>query len=212
MRHFKADDVSQEIQQLKAKLKVARGEIRELKQYIQEQEDIFPLRMFEHIEAITHHQSLLLNPYPVKIKTSDKGNKGVFECSVRNVICIVSLGRLKRIYLRKKVVDIEGRTAPKNLIIINRNNLKVDQLLQQLDSSSFHLVQVSKGLIVNTAYYAPLSGKLELQLKDVKFPNIASFKISNDNLKVFIEKRTDLYKIASLHRMFVRYINEGKPL
>jgi hypothetical protein len=192
---------------LEADLKAARKKVRELKKYIQEQEDNFHLRMFEHIEAITHDYSLLLNPYPVKIKTSDKGNTGVFEFKITDVICVVSDERPKLIYLRKKAVDIKGVKPAAEIVIVNRNEFKIEGLQREIDGRGMHLVQVERGLLVNAMYYKHEPGKLELLLKDKPRPDITSFNIGKDYMQTYIQKRKDLAEIVSLHKMFVRYIS-----
>jgi len=191
---------------LEADLKTARKKVRELKKYIQEQEDNFHLRMFEHIEAITHDYSLLLNPYPVKIKTSDKGNTGVFEFKITDVICVISDERIKTVHLRRKSIDIKGVKKASDNIIVNRNKLTIEQFRLELDSRGFHLVQVDRGLLVNAMFYKIEPGKLELLLKDKTRPEIASFEIGKDYMQTYIQKRKDLFEIVSLHKMYLRYI------
>jgi len=191
---------------LEADLKTARKKVRELKKYIQEQEDNFHLRMFEHIEAITHDYSLLLNPYPVKIKTSDKGNTGVFEFKITDVICVISDDRIKTVHLRRKSIDIKGVKKASDNIIVNRNKLTIEQFRLELDSRGFHLVQVDRGLLVNAMFYKIEPGKLELLLKDKTRPEIASFEIGKDYMQTYIQKRKDLFEIVSLHKMYLRYI------
>lgn len=210
MRH-KSTSSKNGIEELEAKLKAAHKKIRELKTYIKEQEANFHLSMFEGIEAITHNYSVLLDPYPVKIRTSDKGNSGVYELKVTDVVCVVSNDRVKKIYLRKKVADIEGRASATSLVSVNRNNLTIQQMRQELDSIGYHLIQVGRGVLVNTMYYKNQNLKLELALKDVSNTDILSFKISKDYLRIFTEKQKDLKEIVLLHKTFVRYItaNEG---
>ena len=206
MSKQKPKSVNAYTKKLEADLKTARKKVRELKKYIQEQEDNFYLHMFEHIEAIKHDYSLLLNPYPVKIRTSDKGNTGVFEFKITDVICVVSDERIKTIHLRRKSIDIKGVKKASDNIIVNRNKLTIEQFRLELDSRGFHLVQVDRGLLVNAMYYKHKPGKLELLLKDKPRPDITSLSIGKDYMKTYIQKRKDLFEIASLHKMFVRYI------
>lgn len=204
------NNLEAENEKLKAQLNKAKRDNRQLKKYIQEQEDQFPLRVFEYIENITHDYSILLHPYPVNIKASDKGNMGVFEFKVTDVICVEADDRLKKIYLRRKIADIEGRTMPQSLITVNRNKLTIEQLRQEIDSRSYHLVQVGRGLLVNTMYYKPKLSGVELTLQNITHADIANFNIAEEYLKVFVQKRNELVKIVSLHKSLVRYINTSK--
>ena len=206
MSKQKPKSVNAYTKKLEADLKTARKKVRELKKYIQEQEDNFYLHMFEYIEAIKHDYSLLLNPYPVKIRTSDKGNTGVFEFKITDVICVVSDERIKTIHLRRKSIDIKGVKKASDNIIVNRNKLTIEQFRLELDSRGFHLVQVDRGLLVNAMFYKPEPGKLELLLKDKPRPDITSFNIGKDYIQTYIQKRKDLFEIVSLHKMFLRYI------
>jgi hypothetical protein len=195
-----------ENERLKVQLKKSKEKNLQLKRYIQEQEDQFYVKMFDFIQNINHQNSILLHPYPIKIKASDKGNAGVFEINIKDVLCVVSDTRLKQIHLRRKVADIEGRTLPKSVISVNRNKLTIEQLQKEMDSIGYHLVQIGRGILINTMYYKPILDGAELTLQDIKNPHILTFKIGKDYLKEFIQKREDLRQIVSLHKRFVSYI------
>ena len=200
------ETLKKEIEKLRFELKQVKEENSLLKEHIREREQQFFLDMYVYIEAIIHEYSRILNPTPVKIKASSNGKGELFEVSIKDVICIVSQGRKKHIYLDRPIENyLIGDCRETNVIIVNRD-LTLDGLRTELDSLGYHLTQVDKGTVVNTKYYKLTQKGLELQLKKQPHKGLSKFSIVDIYRREYAEKKRTIDEIVSLHKLFVRYI------
>ncbi len=128
---------------------------------IQYLNETFEVRFFEAIDAIRKEYYTFLNPKPERISISKTEQ---YDIRLMNILWIESDGRLKKIYLKRKIANTEGKHLT-DRITINDDNVTYKTLLPLLDKLGNHLVQVHRTYAVNVAYFTLEHKILDLKLK-----------------------------------------------
>lgn len=106
-----------------------------------------------YYEAMTQNYNLFLRPPPVPLQVQIKGKKTLFNVDVKKIICIISQGKLKTIYLTEKIKSIEGYGQNTNKIILSTDKPNMEELCALLDSIKLNLLLIKRGTIVNYNFY-----------------------------------------------------------
>jgi len=200
------ENLKAENEKIKNELVLAKKIIVRQGDIINHLENDFAIRLYTAIEQITTDYSTHLNPEPVKIKTSDLGNQEEFLIKVSDIICILSDGRMKHIYLKSKIENKKGRYRETELITVNDNDMGLEALRHHLDSISYHLIQVRRNAVVNLKYYSLNKETLQVTSEELAKRNLPRLKITKAYKEDFIERKLMLNKIISLQEKLVRYI------
>ena len=92
---------------------------------------------------------LIINPNPVKIHGTEKGKGYDVMVGLQDILLIESLGRIKKLYLRKYHIPFEG--GPKRNTI--ETNESFDELLERIQGNGHHIMRVSESYAVNIYQY-----------------------------------------------------------
>jgi hypothetical protein len=135
-------------------------------------------------------KDLTMNPPSRKITGTYQGKRLNFEVEIQNIIAIISDERVKKIYLKEPIKAIEGGEDHK-IIYENSNDVNFQILLNTIQKSHIHLIQVNRSIAVNIYKYtfkeemyfnligekpSHLDEKLEMIKIDKKFNSEEYFK------------------------------------
>lgn len=158
---------NEQTQKLRSQLRKAKAEIKSLKQYIYESARDAALYMFEVYQREIEQYEPFINPYSIKIEATHNNKRLVFEISPREILCVLTKGRAKYIYLKEPVKSISGSLVRTDKICVNKNEITLEKLRQTLDSLHFNLEIVSKRALVNVAYYRHVGKHFELTIPSI---------------------------------------------
>jgi len=148
-----------------AELLVARKNVKQLRDRIRSIEKNWSLEMFSYMQKRLEEHQPKLNPANVTVNASLNKKSLVFEINPKDVICVLTKGKKKHIYLKEPIENVKGDYTFTKEIIVNRNKFTLEDMCKELDILNFWLVQVSNFAIVNVDHYH-LNNKDKLQLKD----------------------------------------------
>lgn len=197
--HLEISKLKVENALLKRKLRAEKKTTEELAFTIIELENTFEVRFFEALDSINKEYYTFLNPAPETIAVYWKRKSEHYEVSVSDILWIESNGRLKTIFLKRPIKNIEGtRTTDK--LIVDNDSVNIMSLLLKFDKFNFHLMKVSRSTIVNVAYFK-INGKiLELSIKRVVNHSLPSIDISKSFIADFNANKLRFMQILKFHK------------
>lgn len=185
---------------LRLKLNEAEKVISELRNEIFDLEKNFELRLFNTSDLLINefNKSLKFNPHRVNFSKKEQ-----YDISVSDVLWISSKGRLKKIYLKRKIATV-SKDKETDLIYSNDDLVNVEALISKIDLSTFCLTRVSRQFAVNVAYFKLNGTTLDLKINREINHKIPEIKITKSNIDRFIEKKEKLDKLLLFQKRFVR--------
>lgn len=185
---------------LMLKLNEAEKVISELRNEIFDLEKNFELRLFNTSDLLINefNKSLKFNPHRVNFSKKEQ-----YDISVSDVLWISSKGRLKKIYLKRKIATV-SKDKETDLIYSNDDLVNVEALISKIDLSTFCLTRVSRQFAVNVAYFKLNGTSLDLKINREINHKIPEIKITKSNIDRFIEKKEKLDKLLLFQKRFVR--------
>lgn len=198
-------ELKAENEKLKIQLTEAEKTIAEQQEIIKELEQTFDLRLFDAINYTMGNYFDFLNPHPVKVNASYNGKREVFELNATDVVCIMSDVRMKSIFLKKAIENIEGIPRKTSKIIVNVNDLNLDELRAKIDSLSYHLIKISKSCVVNLAYYNLKNDYVEMNERAKAEKDCIKLKINTPFIENFKARKELLESIISIHKTLLHY-------
>lgn len=119
--------------------------------------------------------NLLINPNPVKVHGTEKGTGSDYMIGIMDIIAIESKKRIKRIYLRKPVIPVEGG-KPKFFIETNES---FESLLRKVQGAGHHIIRACDKYAINIYHYSlsekdrftliiEISGTLDQKLQSIE--------------------------------------------
>lgn len=185
---------------LRLKLNEAEKVISELRNEIFDLEKNFELRLFNTSDLLINefNKSLKFNPHRVNFSKKEQ-----YDISVSDVLWISSKGRLKKIYLKRKIATV-SKDKETDLIYSNDDLVNVEALISKIDLSTFCLTRVSRQFAVNVAYFKLNGTSLDLKINREINHKIPEIKITKSNIDRFIEKKEKLDKLLLFQKRFVR--------
>jgi hypothetical protein len=183
---------------------------RELQEYIKELEHEIgqlPMKIWDAVSFLVPDENSEISSPLVEYKLFDVLYKEFTEIKIRNrnVIFIASepKSRLKHFIIK----DDRGKISHYKL---NRNDLNLIKIVNELDKLNYFLVKISKSAIVNVEYFKLLYKKqlaLLLTEEEINFDkNIIPNKVSTEFIQNFskvqeaFDQRTSLQKRASHYK------------
>ena len=174
---------------LRLKLNEAEKVISELRNEIFDLEKNFELRLFNTSDLLINefNKSLKFNPHRVNFSKKEQ-----YDISVSDVLWISSKGRLKKIYLKRKIATV-SKDKETDLIYSNDDLVNVEALISKIDLSTFCLTRVSRQFAVNVAYFKLNGTSLDLKINREINHKIPEIKINKSNIYSFLEKKFESY-------------------
>ena len=185
---------------LRLKLNEAEKVISELRNEIFDLEKNFELRLFNTSDLLINefNKSLKFNPHRVNFSKKEQ-----YDISVSDVLWISSKGRLKKIYLKRKIATV-SKDKETDLIYSNDDLVNVEALISKIDLSTFCLTRVSRQFAVNVAYFKLNGTSLDLKINREINHKIPEIKITKSNIDRFLEKKEKLNKLLLFQKRVVR--------
>lgn len=185
---------------LMLKLNEAEKVISELRNEIFDLEKNFELRLFNTSDLLINefNKSLKFNPHRVNFSKKEQ-----YDISVSDVLWISSKGRLKKIYLKRKIATV-SKDKETDLIYSNDDLVNVEALISKIDLSTFCLTRVSRQFAVNVAYFKLNGTTLDLKINREINHKIPEIKITKSNIDRFLEKKEKLNKLLLFQKRVVR--------
>ena len=185
---------------LRLKLNEAEKVISELRNEIFDLEKNFELRLFNTSDLLINefNKSLKFNPHRVNFSKKEQ-----YDISVSDVLWISSKGRLKKIYLKRKIATV-SKDKETDLIYSNDDLVNFEALISKIDLSTFCLTRVSRQFAVNVAYFKLNGTSLDLKINREINHKIPEIKITKSNIDRFLEKKEKLNKLLLFQKRVVR--------
>ncbi len=198
MKDYKNENIK-----LIKKLSVANKTIRELKSELSTNKKYWTLYLFELVQTELEKYNFLLNPLPIQVHASEDHKPLTYLIKPTDVICVIANKKKKDVYLKSVIKNIEGVLYQSDIITVNRGKLTMSQFCLELDNIGFHLVQISRSVLVNVACYHQNKKKLHL-LIDPKYSSYKEFEISPDFINEYQKKKNLYDDVLSLQRIACR--------
>ena len=185
---------------LRKKLREAEEKISELRNENSELEKNFELRLFATSDVLVNefNKSLKFNPHRVNFSKKEQ-----YDISVSDVLWIFSNGRLKTIFLKRKIATV-SKDIETDKIYSNDDLVNVEALITKIDLSTFCLTKVSRQFAVNVAYFKLNGTSLDLKINREINHKIPEIKITKSNIDRFLEKKEKLNKLLLFQKRVVR--------
>lgn len=193
---------------LVTRLNQAKQSIKLLKKELRDSEDKWMIYLFKIIEEELEGYKWMTRPRPFKLHATHSGKPVVYEISIIEVICVISDGRAKYIYLKNPVRPIDGDYHETNKILVNRNGLTLDKLCNEMEGLRFHLVQISKNAAINIACYHLGKNSFQLIGEPSKHKNINDIPLGKMYLDNYKFKKHYFDAFLSLHSFKSRDIQK----
>jgi hypothetical protein len=194
---------SDEVQKLKRRLANVQKENDILKEKVKHLENNFSIELFSALEAIRGEYNSLLNPAAVKVKASHSNHTETFLIRMTEILWIQNSGRLKKIFLRKPLLN-EEQNRTTMVVTINDDKVTMTSLKNQLDRHNINLAQVEQSYIVNVGYFNLNQKKLDFLLKR-RIPHpVPSLKLTPKYESEFKDKKRTFVSIWSFQKRITR--------
>lgn len=193
-----------ENEKLKLQLLESEQTIKELREQIESHRKNWVLYLFDIFEREFLEYHTIFNPHPKDVKASYNNKTLIYSLKPTDIVCIISDGKQKNIYLKSEIANTGGELHKTNKIIVNRNDLTLPDFRYELDSLSYHLVQISRSVIVNLDCYHQNKKKLQLLL-DTKYNECKVFPIGENFMDDYKIKKESFEDAVSLQRLNARY-------
>jgi hypothetical protein len=200
------------VKELKDEISKLEGIIKKQDELIFQYSENYLMNMFNSLQAVIGEYSILLDPEPVKIKATYKNKSELFEVRVSNILCLISIGREKKIILRSPINSFGGDETRKTSSISISQNWEL--LKKNLDRIGFHLFPISKTIYVNVKYYSYDNNQA---ITKSKLPNgfeeYSSITVTKNHIEHFRERKENYMKVHLLQKLLVGYnLKHGIPL
>ena len=134
----------------------------------------------------------LIHPDPIEIDCTYNGIGQTFKVGVSDILVIKSRGRIKSIYLKKKIRALEGGDE-RSLIMVNKNGLDFEELLHKIQGNGNHILRIALSYAVNIFEYELSSSntfklissppeKFDPKLKEIKIDKLFDVRLYHKRL------------------------------
>jgi len=199
------NNLEEENQQLRLELAKAQRLNRKLLERVAKYRDNFLMTLWDGVEIVQNEGFLILNPPEVRLHATYQGKGEDYDVSVKDVVCIISIGRNKRVFLSKEVNGTGLNNRKTNVIDLN-NGWPV--LTSNLDKTKFFLCAVNQRLWVNVKYWEFDAGRLKCneeamgQIETTK----VNLRLNSETARRFLQMQRQCREALALQIWRAHYI------
>lgn len=156
-----------------------------------------PLHLFDLMEELIGHYSILLNPEPKELRTTKGQRATYFKFDINDIVCVKSDGKTKWIYFNKPQISIDGIRYKSDKLSFTGSLV---DFCAMYDQTQIHLCIISKSCAVNPSYYYIDKNRLKLNTSHNPGNSCNDLIISPKHSEDFTNRKMMLEQIISFQK------------